>query len=115
MAEAAAKGSKTFQDSRKTSDFADAFEKLSRSSADTVTDGGVTFEELNAFVTRCFTDNAQIVQRISDKELAAKREAAAAQEEADKLAAAAEEVKAKGEEEEAKREEEEKEPAAEEA
>ena len=108
MAEAAAEGSKTFQDSRKTSDFADAFEKLSRSSADTVTDGGVTFEELNAFVTRCFTDNAQIVQRISDKELAAKREAAAAQEEADKLAAAAEaEEEAKGAE-----EEKEEEPAA---
>ena len=98
MTEAAQDGSASFQDGRKTSDFADTFEKLSRSSSDIVTDGGVTFEELNAFVSRCFTDNAQIVQRISDKALAAKREAAAA-EEAQRQAAAAAEQEAKKQEE----------------
>ncbi len=87
MTESAQEGSSSFQDSRKTADFADTFEKLSRSSSDTVTDGGVTFEELNAFVSRSFSDNAQILQRISDKALAAKREAAA-QEKAERQAAA---------------------------
>ena len=58
-----------------------------------VTDDGVSFADLKAFVTACYTDNAdQIKQRIADKKMAAERqqkEEKAAAAKAAKAAAAA--------------------------
>lgn len=38
--------------------FSEGFAKLARSSDDAVTEGGVSFAEMNTFVSRCFSDNA---------------------------------------------------------
>ena len=75
LAESTASGSASFQDSAATRQFADTFAKLAGQSQETVTEGGVSFADLNAFVTRSFNDNAQIVQRIADKALNEKRAA----------------------------------------
>ena len=71
-------------------DFSDAFTKLASGTADMVTDGGVSFADLKAFVTACYTDGAdQIKQRIADKKLAAERQQKEAKAAADKAAKAA--------------------------
>ena len=85
----AQQGSKTLAKGEATNAFAQSFTKLARGSDDLVKEGGVSFSDLNSFLGRCFSDNAQIVQRIADKELAAKREKQAAEEAARKAAAAA--------------------------
>jgi hypothetical protein len=67
-------------------DFTSAFTKLASGTDDMVTDDGVSFADLKAFITACYTDNAdQIKQRIADKKLAAERQ----QKEADAAAAKA--------------------------
>lgn len=81
-------GSKTFAKGAATKVFAQTFAKLSQGSDDLVKEGGVSYSDLNSFLSRCFSDNAQIVQRIADKELTAKRERQAAEEAARKQAAA---------------------------
>jgi len=77
MASEADTGSKALQKGNARSAFATTYTKLARGSADQVNEDGVSFADLNLFVTRCFTDNAQIVQRIADKALAEKRAAQA--------------------------------------
>ena len=95
MNDESATGSKALQVAPARSDFAMLYSKLARSSPDSVIDGGVSFAELNTFVTRCFTDNAQILQRIADKALAEKRAAqAAADAEREAAQAAAREAEA---------------------
>ncbi len=89
----AQQGSSTFAKGAATKAFSSTFTKLARGSDDLVQEGGVSYSDLNSFLGRCFSDNAQIVQRIADKELNAKREKQAAEEAARKAAAA--EAKAK--------------------
>lgn len=66
--------------------FAGSFAKLARAEADMVCEGGVSFGDLNAFVVRSFTDG-QVAQRITEKNLAAKRQREAEAEAAAKQAA----------------------------
>jgi len=57
----ASTGSKALQKDAARSSFVSNYTKLARSSTDLVSEAGVSFSDLNSFVTRCFTDNAQIV------------------------------------------------------
>jgi len=83
MQQGAAEGSKTFAKGGLASkDFASTFTKLAQANNEQVSQDGVSFADLNSFVSKCFSDNAQIVQRIADKELNAKRQQQAAAEEA---------------------------------
>ncbi len=88
MQVSAAQGSKTFAQGAATKSFAKSFTDLAQGSDELVNEGGVSYSDLNSFLGRCFSDNAQIVQRIADKELAAKREKQAAEDAARKAAAA---------------------------
>lgn len=88
MNDESATGSKALQQASARSDFVDLYSKLATSSDDTVVDGGVSFAAMNEWVTRCYSDNSQILQRIADKALAEKRAAQAAAD-AEKAAAKA--------------------------
>jgi hypothetical protein len=86
MNERAASGSAAFSNIDAIDDFAVTFTKLARSSNDIVK-GSCTFGNLKDFINAGFNDNAQILQRIADKDLLKKREKQAADEEAAKKAA----------------------------
>ena len=86
MRDAAGQGSKTFGKGSAVGDFADAFTKLALGSSDQVSAEGISFADLNSFVSRSYSD-AQVVQRIADKALNEKRAQQAAEEEAARKAA----------------------------
>jgi len=98
MHQGASEGSKTFAKGNATKAFVDTFGKLANGSSDSVTEGGVSFENLKQFVNKCFSDNAQIVQRIADKELSVKRQQQQAAEEAARQAAEEKKAAAKARE-----------------
>jgi hypothetical protein len=81
LTDSSAQGSATFNSGSAISDFATTFANLATGSGDQAGDG-VTFTDLKSFVSRSFSDNAQIMQRIADKQLVAKRAQQAAEEEA---------------------------------
>ena len=68
MNENADKGSPSFTKLDMIEDFVTAYTKLARGSHDIVK-GSCSYAELNQFINASFNDNAQILQRIADKDL----------------------------------------------
>lgn len=86
MRASAEQGSQTFGKASALGDFVDAFTKLALGSSDQISEDGISFADLNSFVSRSSSD-AQVVQRIADKALNEKRAQQAAEEEAARKAA----------------------------
>lgn len=86
MNENADKGSPSFTKLDMIEDFVTAYTKLARGSHDIVK-GSCSYAELNQFINASFNDNAQILQRIADKDLQKKREKEAADAEAARIEA----------------------------
>ena len=78
MSEENETGSETFKESPSREYFVSLFSKLATKSEEISCDGGVSFADLNSFVSRVIADGPQILQRIAEKELAEERAAQAA-------------------------------------
>ena len=87
MNEIAQKGSSDFTNVDRIEDFVAVFTKLATNSHDIVK-GSCSYHELNKFINGCFSDNAQILSRIEEKNQEKKRKQEAAEAEAAKVEAA---------------------------
>lgn len=88
----AERGSQALQDDSLKLAFVDTYTRLASADSDLVTEGGVSFADLKAFVEKCFSDESPIQARIQEKALEEQRAKQAAEEEAARKAAEAAEA-----------------------